>query len=157
MSVYKELPDLTDGQIRVLRIEQWTEVAPEVRCELSVVSLVDQPGYFALSYTWGLPSPGYRYDEVFLATDAPRFAGQQDQGDAASNEELEAASRQTDNTILCNGTQVRVARNLYDFLLHCSKHSDEGLRGPMWVDALSIDQSNLPERSQYVTLKSNPC
>ncbi|KAJ4296336.1 hypothetical protein N0V90_006381 [Kalmusia sp. IMI 367209] len=137
MDIYKKLPNLRDGQIRLLRIAEWTEAAPGVFCDLTVVFLSDRPDYIALSYTWGLPFLQYEHQE---------------EGGVAEGEA--AIPREADVAVVVNGVKTIVGRNLYDFLLHCSRHADPALRGPIWVDALCIDQANLPERGHQVQLMS---
>ena len=52
-------------------------------------------------------------------------------------------------TIRIDGSSLRVRRNLWSFLRHTSRL----LRGiPLWIDAISIDQSDDEERSQQVRL-----
>lgn len=54
-----------------------------------------------------------------------------------------------DTTILLNGSVITVRRNLFHALSHL-RHSlgDQ----PIWIDALSINQSDTPERNQQVKL-----
>lgn len=137
MDIYGKLSGLRDGEIRLLRIAEWSEDSPGVICDLTVVLLSDQPEYFALSYTWGLPFQQY---------------GDQKEGEVAGREAT--IPQNAEAAILCNGVKTIVGRNLYDFLLHCSRQPDPAFRGPIWVDALCIDQSNLPERSHQVQLMS---
>ncbi|KAF1950901.1 HET-domain-containing protein [Byssothecium circinans] len=133
--IYQEYPDLAQGQIRLLQIEPISKVSIElddsdgrlkglykVQCKLGVVSLSDHPEYIALSYTWGPPI----YSE-------------------------ECKGEYHEANILCNGKKMSVRKNLYDFLLHCAQaEEDDPLLGPLWIDAIAINQANLPERSHQV-------
>ncbi|KAJ4360518.1 uncharacterized protein N0V89_001083 [Didymosphaeria variabile] len=122
MGLYDDLSPLEEGQIRLLQVSPRSETtSPGIACSLVVVSLREQPSYFALSYTWGDPFPNY---------------GQ-----------LES---KRDVLMTCNGTKIFVKPNLYDFLLHCAGHVDPAFRGLVWVDALCINQKDHLERSKQV-------
>lgn len=123
MDLYKSLSPLGEGQIRLLQVSEWSKTASsELTCRLYVACLRDRPSYSALSYTWGFPFPHY------------------------------GSLHREKNVLACNGTRISVKPNLYDFLLHCSKHPDESFRGPIWVDALCINQNDHQERSKQVQL-----
>jgi hypothetical protein len=49
--------------------------------------------------------------------------------------------------ILLNGRAFRVAKNLYEFLDFATQ---EYLGEPLWIDAICIDQDNIPERGHQV-------
>ncbi|KAF2642538.1 hypothetical protein P280DRAFT_547998 [Massarina eburnea CBS 473.64] len=129
--------DLIEGQIRLLRIASVSDRDPDclaqdasemVRCSLEVVWLKDHPKFIALSYTWGSP---------------------------INSQQLDGPAKDIvqDAHILCNGRRMSIRRNLYDFLLHCSQTTDnDALRGPLWIDAIVIDQTNLSERSYQVNI-----
>ena len=84
------------------------------------------PNFFALSYTWGAPH-----------LDINRIRRQASTGSSQ---------------IICNGKSMEITDNLYEFLHHCAEDQDNSLRGLAWVDALCINQHNLPERSHQVNL-----
>lgn len=56
--------------------------------------------------------------------------------------------RVLDATIICNGHQLHITTNLRDALLRMRKTEAKAF----WVDQISIDQSNLSERSQQVSI-----
>jgi hypothetical protein len=123
MDLYDELSPLGDGQIRLLQVSERSDDS-NILCSLTVVSLRDEPEYFALSYTWGSPFPEY---EVLSGAKAAI-------------------------SVVCNGVEISVKPNLHDFLLHCSRHPDPAFRGLVWVDALCINQKDHLERSKQVQL-----
>jgi hypothetical protein len=45
-----------------------------------------------------------------------------------------------------------VGENLHDFLAHCAINFSPILQGYLWIDALSINQDDLQERSEQVKL-----
>jgi Heterokaryon incompatibility protein (HET) len=49
--------------------------------------------------------------------------------------------------ILINGRQFEVRKNLWDFLNHARKFSPSRV---FWIDAICIDQNNIPEKNQQV-------
>lgn len=126
MDIYQDLPELSADAIRLLRIEPAADSFPFVRCRLEVALLRGTPKFYALSYTWGIPYAEYE-------------------------QHGENGTHQTTQTILCNGKEISVLSNLYDFLLHCSRSEDEELRGPVWIDAVCIHQSDTAERSHQVS------
>lgn len=54
-----------------------------------------------------------------------------------------------DSVILLNEHYIRIRKNLHDALLHIRRGNEDV---SLWIDALSIDQSNIQERSQQVNL-----
>ncbi|EGS17432.1 uncharacterized protein CTHT_0067580 [Thermochaetoides thermophila DSM 1495] len=120
-----------------------------IHTTLETVSLLDNPAYMALSYTWVDPFANYQ----------PR------------------SSRKP--YILLNGQHVEVRPNLYDFFRNMQRHIQTGscdnpcghhlrsllrrlaqegseekgvVRLPLWVDALCINQSDILERNSQVML-----
>lgn len=51
--------------------------------------------------------------------------------------------------IVLNGSPVRVRKNLHDALLELR---ERGIKGPIWIDALCINQSNKLEKAQQLPL-----
>ena len=120
-----------------------------IHTTLETVSLLDNPAYVALSYTWGDPFARYQ----------PR------------------SSREPH--LLLSGQRVEVRPNLYDFLQNMQRHIRTGncgnpcghhlrsllqplsqeesegkgvVRLPLWIDALCINQSDVLERNSQVML-----
>ncbi|KAH7070783.1 heterokaryon incompatibility protein-domain-containing protein [Paraphoma chrysanthemicola] len=88
-----------------------------VECTMDIVSLLEQPTYVALSYTWGAPLPK--------------------------------------SVILINGFKFEIGENLYDFLCAYRNDSTNTSNGwYLWIDQICIDQSNIPERNQQVSMMS---
>jgi len=51
---------------------------------------------------------------------------------------------------LVNGGTCEVRQNLYDFLAHIHATADTSKLGPYWIEAICIDQTNIPECNQQV-------
>jgi hypothetical protein len=150
MEVYQELPALEKDGIRLLRIEPASDTSRGVRCNLEVVPLSDRPNYFALSYTWGPPYAEYCKHEKKEA-ESHQLKGEQSK--AENNSDEYEAHETTGERIICNGKEIFVTRNLYDFLILCSQYpAGQTLHGRLWVDAICINQNNLMERSQQVNI-----
>jgi hypothetical protein len=128
MELYSELPTLKDCHIRLIRVHPMSELNGSVRCSISTHDLrgADTPEFLALSYTWG--PPHYNIQELRKLPSAASF--------------------QVD----CNGRSINVSDNLYDFLHHCAVQESQYFHGYIWVDALSINQLDFPERSRQVQL-----
>ncbi|KAL8825797.1 MAG: hypothetical protein Q9170_007657 [Blastenia crenularia] len=111
-----------DGiQIRLLTIEPADHVDDPLHVRLNTVSLASKPKYHALSYTWGRP--------------APQFPDEYDDPSATK-------------TVIVDAKPFQVRYNLFAALVTLRQTwlSDTH----WWVDALSIDQSNIPERNRQV-------
>ncbi|KAF3042590.1 hypothetical protein E8E11_004742 [Didymella keratinophila] len=52
--------------------------------------------------------------------------------------------------VLVNGGTCEVRQNLYDFLAHIQATADKSPLALYWIDAICIDQTNLPERNQQI-------
>ncbi|KAL9595844.1 MAG: hypothetical protein Q9219_006186 [cf. Caloplaca sp. 3 TL-2023] len=118
--VYKYLPlNFFPTSIRLLSVRP-SSAYGAINCTLDLADLATKPQYHALSYTWGPPT-------------------------------LQAAQKgMTDEKrclIVCNGWEVRVPQNLFDFLCHAAKDSASG---PWWIDAICINQENILERNQEI-------
>jgi hypothetical protein len=139
---------LEEGHIRLLRIEPASTPSSEVRYRLTVFPLSQSPEYIALSYTWGPPYPGYgAKDEE--EQDNNNQPGEQEH---QRMHETEISRYQATKQAFCNDKEMSITNNLLDFLVHCSEYGDEGLLGYIWIDAICINQVDLPERSHQVNL-----
>ncbi|CAF9939018.1 MAG: hypothetical protein HETSPECPRED_001456 [Heterodermia speciosa] len=122
-AVYRASPLLEERSIRLLTI---TDSTPHFVCSLQTHLLREAPSFTALSYTWGdsfAPS----------APDSPRNSN-------ALNEDL---------FVTLGDTQLPIQENLAWAL---SSLTSQGLKGPLWIDAICIDQNNPAERSSQVML-----
>lgn len=122
------LPALKEGQIRLLRTAVDSQ-HQRIRCTISIHDLLDRthlPEFAALSYTWGPCHQGH------CKLQRPARP---------------AASR---NTIFCNDESVDVTENLYDFLYQWSSVNEVSTY--LWIDALCINQHNIPEQSHQVNI-----
>ncbi|KAF4990598.1 hypothetical protein FGRMN_8357 [Fusarium graminum] len=148
---YESLP--TDNSIRLLRVELQqssgsNNLREPVRCSLHVVHLRDQPDYFALSYTWGDPRTIHTRKEDVLS----------DQHWRASTFEID-----------CDGNPVSVSTNLYTAIVSLRVHFATGSLATqygekytpqgqdhffIWVDAICINQDNLCEKGQQISIMS---
>jgi hypothetical protein len=77
-----------------------------------------------LSYTWRDPDPLYTAKKGEVWEDSEHF-------------------------VLCNDVPMQVSQNLSD-ALHQFRTID--IRGPLWIDAVCIDQRNLDERRTQVEM-----
>lgn len=152
MDVYQELPALKEDHIRLLRIEPASDASRGVRCNLNVVPLSDRPDYFALSYTWGSPYAEHRKHEQ-KEKGVDQLKGEQRKGE--TNIFRHEAHETTGEHIFCNGKKISVTRSLYDFLVRCSQDPEQTLHGPLWVDAICINQLDLQERSYQVNIMAD--
>lgn len=122
MGLYN-LSSLQTDQIRLLRVVQ--EASGRLRCFVTIHNLNEEGlNFSALSYTWG---PCHR-DGVHLRRPS--------------------AAKENPTTILCNDESVEVTDNLHDFLCLWVARQDSSMY--IWIDALCIDQDNIPEKSQQV-------
>lgn len=113
---------LHKGHFRLLKLITSSSSTLEISCELRAFRLEDAPDYTALSYTWG----------------------------AATNERAASyGSRTPTREIVCNGLVLDVTENLYDFLL-MAKDNAQLLDQYFWIDAVCINQQDMPERSNHV-------
>lgn len=144
-------PPLTKRhEIRVLKNIQWGietyfcgeqyEISGEIFCEMEVLDLDDlgDSYYTALSYTWGDPFP-----EDYRCWDEQEDSESRENG--GINDDENEPSR--DYYIHCNGGSIRVTKNLHAALRSGHIHR---LEGPLWVDAVSINQDDVAERSLQV-------
>jgi hypothetical protein len=127
MALYTPLP--SHSSIRVLSVDA------SLNCQLSIVDLDDEnhAPYNCLSYTWGSPLPPG-------SPDAARY-----------EMDLAAGSQ---STILVDGKELTVTRNLYEALQQLQK-SDPMRLSCIWIDAICIDQRDpegLVERERQVAM-----
>ncbi|KAF2033216.1 hypothetical protein EK21DRAFT_109349 [Setomelanomma holmii] len=119
-----------------------------IRCSLKTFELHDAPSFNALSYTWGdsdVKIPTSLRDTQSVAKAIAT---------ASTNAASEGDGRSRQRSIICDGRLIKVTRNLQDAL--------RMLAGPLriletpqtlsyyWIDALCMDQSNIPERNDQV-------
>jgi hypothetical protein len=115
--------DLTNNEIRLLTV--LPAKSQELHCSLSHASLDHPPEYHALSYAW-------RDDDLFSSQDeTPSLR------DSESSEE-----------IIVNNERLKVGRNLASALKARRSHQFRSI--PLWVDAISINQEEIYERSGQI-------
>lgn len=112
-----------ERSIRLLTISSST---PHFVCSLQTHLLREAPPFIALSYTWGDPF-------AFSTPDSSRNAN----------------APTADLSITLENAQFPIQENLAKAL---SSLTSKGLNGPLWIDALCIDQNNPTERSSQVML-----
>jgi Heterokaryon incompatibility protein (HET) len=131
-NIYKTL-DASAPQIRLLQVEKSQNHAEIVRCHLSTYHLEDAPDYIALSYVWGDP---LHKKPVFV------------------NDQLCSITSNLDHAL-------RTVRDGWTFIMSLGAFEGSELRtgltqghmiGPIWVDALCINQADLEERARQVQL-----
>ncbi|KAK5163904.1 uncharacterized protein LTR77_010298 [Saxophila tyrrhenica] len=120
---------LANNEIRLLLLRPSPDPTAPIECDPETRSLNgDGPAYEALSYTWGPPYPSHDDADIVFS---------------CYNEQPRA--------ITLRGQEVGVKSNLYDCLLRF--RSKETTR-VLWVDALCINQQDLEERAQQVSIMS---
>ena len=122
-AVYRASRLLEEPSIRLLTI---SNSVPPFVCSLRTHLLREAPPFIALSYTWG--------DSLALgAPDSPRNTN-------APTEGL---------FVTLENTRFSIQENLARALSSLTSH---GLKGPLWIDAICIDQNNPAERNSQVML-----
>jgi hypothetical protein len=117
---------LNEGEIRLLKILPGSQDV-RVACEIRTFKVQDNPGYVALSYTWGPPTQPF-------------------------NQEADDVGSRPKPEIDCNGShRISVRENLHAFLLR-TRSTDSG--SFFWIDAICINQDDERERSDQVKLMS---
>ena len=120
--LYSTLKFNNHRDIRLVKLHE-TE-AGGITCQLSTANLDRAPEYVAISYTWG-PS---------------------------TNEELDrGVSDKPTHPIICNDHSILVTENLHNFLKRAAKDAVLVSR-PMWIDIISINQTDDGERSEQVKM-----
>lgn len=128
--------------IRLLRITGGgaeSDPTKRITCQLEQYSLSDPPAYYALSYTWGKPFIwSCKSDEHATASDDP------------SKEVTPIIWCETQDPVSATTAgYLTVTQNLYDALSNLATGTFGAL---LWIDAISIDQKNTPERNSQVKL-----
>jgi hypothetical protein len=159
MNIYTELPPLQNGYLRLLKVHPLSSSDEPVSCSLEVHQLHNGekgPTFHCLSYTWGYPFPETT-DQIDLFDDFAtkllrKSTLNKDEtiGSIANNTQLEHR-----RYIVCNNQRKAVTHNLWDFLHHYARSQNPKLHEYLWVDALCIDQFNLPERSHQVNIMAD--
>ena len=136
-----------NNTIRLVKMESISEsLEPPIRITTRVVCLEDNVAFATLSYTWGNPF-----------------------GVFCSEKDRDTAPR-TDIPIICDGRLLSVGENLYRFLCRWRQalaNFDERIREydapselleisrppvEFWIDAICINQDDLEEKSQQVSM-----
>lgn len=102
-----------------------------IHLSMTTIYMINPVDYWALSYTWG---PAQNVTESSASTDS-----------AESNE-----AHAVTHTIFLNGWPMEVTKNLFDFLDITLDPTDAN--SYLWIDALCINQNNIPERAAQVNL-----
>ncbi|KAH8807352.1 heterokaryon incompatibility protein-domain-containing protein [Xylogone sp. PMI_703] len=128
-------------QIRLLLLEPGEHGSP-IHCQIMVMSMPNVPKYEALSYTW-LEDP---------CLSEPQRAGfQVDYFSDVMGQESNSSSRPIgqsyESTIFINGKKFPVQVNLWWALQFLRSPSKERM---LWIDAICINQTNIPERNHQV-------
>lgn len=143
---YKYEPLPTPTCIRLL------ELAPTlnnsvIRCSLRTFELHDAPSFKALSYTWG-------NSHVKLSPSSKEVSNTNNHQNARSEVQFETPERSRRHSIICDGRQIKVTSNLRDALrmLANATRMPHMSKTPCyyWIDALCMDQKNIPERNDQV-------
>jgi len=133
---YPPLPPSVDA-IRILTIEPGTFTDP-LKCTLATAPFSTKPRYAALSYTWGLPYPD-------LETLAQAIASN------ISPSEPSCPRSPDLTTLTINAHPFQIHSNLLLALLHI-RSKTHPLH--LWIDAICINQSDMPERNAQVAMMS---
>jgi hypothetical protein len=134
MNPYRYSPLPPDGdEIRLLRLLPGTSSA-DIEIEIFHVKASSNPVYEALSYVWGPPE---RCNNVLVCKGATSLSNLTEIVDNLNLDTL-----QTDSSPPC---LLPITKNL-SVALHHLKLSSEPRT--MWIDAICINQDDLPERSR---------
>jgi heterokaryon incompatibility protein (HET) len=141
---YSPLPSA--HSIRLIEVAPLSTEANEsdedIAFSMIVVDLDDNPKFDALSYTWGLPLSVFENEQAALAC----------------QEEFKGSKR-----AICNGKHLNVSLNLFEALLELRtwKNPDFAAKATaadlpfsryVWIDAISINQEDISERSAQVAI-----
>jgi hypothetical protein len=141
---YEPLP--TPTCIRLLELSPPVD-NKVIRCSLKTFELHDAPRFKALSYTWGdshvkIPSNQRDVSNINARVDSESEIG------------FSGIGRSRRHTVICDGRLIKVTRNLRDALRMLANATNiPGMpKIPIyyWIDALCMDQSNIPERNDQV-------
>jgi Heterokaryon incompatibility protein (HET) len=149
---YQYTPLVNPHSIRLLKIFPSLRSKAEIRCSLKVVDLDSHPHYRALSYRWSPPAG--------IASSSNNI----NSGTTGPNPDL--------RWIWIGGARFHVTSNLYDGLLQIRQNlplsrgvwvrlpsslypnsaERRDATAPLWVDAICINQANVPERNAQVSM-----
>jgi len=121
----------TDSEIRLLQLGHTNGDFTKLSFELLIFPLIDAPSYHALSYTWGPPED---VEQQTNSAPAP------------------------EHFIQISDSLLKIEDNLHQWIcqLHERRRSvssaSTGDCNLVWIDALCINQQDIKERSQQVTL-----
>lgn len=110
-------------EIRLLKISN-SQITHTISCHIVHFSLLSEPSYEALSYTW-------KESTMF-----GQVAGTPKDGHG------------TDRLIEVDGSNLRVFENVYSAMSTLASYA----KGFLWIDAICIDQENMKEREHQVGL-----
>ncbi len=145
---------LEPGQIRILHLYPSNESSNELRGHLTVASIEDaRPFYSALSYEWSDPTPA---DYICLTNARPNFGNVRhisenvDENFAQDDDFLQAYYECHGHSIThSTARRHAIAANLAA-ALYSRRGIDQSI--PFWVDAICINQIDLAERAQQVSI-----
>lgn len=168
---YRQLSN--DHAIRLLTVLPG-ERSDVLSCALSEVDIREQPTYTALSYVWAVwttrnlllmigfvlvivfPELCFIFITIFLPETLSKFCstvgtifGRWTQAQRMVDALREWCMSEGLHLVLCNGGHLYVRKNLYEFLLQARERRDNTR---YWIDAISINQDDVFERSQQVTM-----
>lgn len=112
-----------------IRLLQVNQAFPSPILSIRAYELESAPEYYALSYTWGNPLP-------LIAEDSGKYGRR------------EVSILNSENS----ACQIEVSRNLFEAM--CSL-TEKGISGPIWIDAICINQADVEERNQQVSKMGN--
>ena len=130
MVLFKYQPLSDQRSIRLVRVVQDGKAAHGFTLQLFESSLKTE--FQALSYTWGLP-----FHEDVLDLQKP-------------NSRMAETFR-----VGCNDAEVAITENLFYALTQLIGNACGDPISPIWIDAISIDQSNEAEKSSQVSMMSD--
>ncbi|PMD25873.1 hypothetical protein NA56DRAFT_642133 [Hyaloscypha hepaticicola] len=148
---------LRERQIRLLKCLGYNPENRVILATLITVDLDNQPSFTALSYTWGSPLCSPAGESIEFPGDALPSCRLVLLDSAVSIKILLDMKWSFDTWIgNCIG-EIRLQKNLSDFLLCLN---DETVRWKglpprdtlLWIDAISIDQSNAEEKADQIPL-----
>ncbi|KAI9695330.1 MAG: hypothetical protein M1820_008682 [Bogoriella megaspora] len=141
MMTYSHL-DENKSEIRVLHLHPASKESDKIQCHLTIESLNDEELEFeALSYAWNQENENAAKNEISPA-----------EGQLSSHLEFpfDAAAHLSECRLLVDVEELKVplSSNLLAALRHLRFQDQERC---LWVDALCIDQSAIPERNSQVS------
>lgn len=115
--------DARTFQVRLLKVDRSLTTTSKVQCHLEIFDFCDAPHYTALSYRWTYSDSSNSQVPIPEATNEKQFP------------------------LIVDGRLLRVSENLFDFL---EVFRDDPKNEPvwLWIDQISINQKDIPERNQ---------